>query len=576
MTLMAHWTYQSLPMGRWELLEEQAADWLFIVRHRLSRPALDPRIALLSLDRESEESFGKPYSLWTADLAKAIEKCLSQGALAVGLDIAIDPQLSRTPGPIKEYIQEGYAELQDVLGSGKVVLIESDLSKEVQEPAWPAQVVAFAEDGRNSASANLIVDPDGTVRRIPVTRLKWEQGWVNHSWSVRLAEVALGRELSLPESTLRLDYAGPAGTFPSLSLARFMQGQGSVAGKIVLIVPDFPSDRHSTPFSRVSQRSTLGGEIHATAINSVLRDSAPRRLSRWKWTAVVAGSCLATASLGCFLSPLSSLLGSLALAVVYSLLVLTAFVQAGSVFPIWTSLMAAALGWVSGAASRLLLVEGQRQKVSKLLDRMVSRQVAEAVQGGSLERAERRQITLLFSDINGFTPTCERESPERVLAMLNRYFQEMVSLIDRHGGYVKQFVGDEIMAIYGAPKPTASHPRDAVLTAIAMLERLSALQAADPEGGGFYSAKIGINTGEAVLGSVGADERWEYAAVGDDVNLAARLESLTTKLGVDILVSKFTRDLVDQLPQGWSWKSLGVQQFKGKNSQLEVFTLVKE
>jgi adenylate cyclase len=270
------------------------------------------------------------------------------------------------------------------------------------------------------------------------------------------------------------------------------------------------------------------------------------------------------------------LLGSLALAVVYSLLVLTAFVQAGSVFPIWTSLMAAALGWVSGAASRLLLVEGQRQKVSKLLDRMVSRQVAEAVQGGSLERAERRQITLLFSDINGFTPTCERESPERVLAMLNRYFQEMVSLIDRHGGYVKQFVGDEIMAIYGAPKPTASHPRDAVLTAIAMLERLSALQAADPEGGGFYSAKIGINTGEAVLGSVGADERWEYAAVGDDVNLAARLESLTTKLGVDILVSKFTRDLVDQLPQGWSWKSLGVQQFKGKNSQLEVFTLVKE
>jgi adenylate cyclase len=113
-----------------------------------------------------------------------------------------------------------------------------------------------------------------------------------------------------------------------------------------------------------------------------------------------------------------------------------------------------------------------------------------------------------------------------------------------------------------------------VLTAIEMLDRLKALQARDPQGDqGFYSVKIGINTGEAVLGSVGSRERWEYAAVGDDVNLAARLESLTTKLGVDVLVSRFTRELVGELPAGWQWKSLGVQKFKGKTSELEVFTL---
>lgn len=588
------WTYGEQGIaGDVELLETQAWDRLFSLRRRWrpGSPPIDPRIRLITLDREAEQQLGQPGLLWTRQLAQTSRDLLQAGALGVGLDYATDPVLDKSPPALRQWLEEGYAELQTTALTGKLVLIEHDVSRQTQQPAWPPQVVAFAQDGRNSCVANFLGDPDAIIRRIPLSALEVGGGWVNHTFALRLAELASEQELGLQDGdwnwkgsplplrqdSLRINFPGPAGTFPRESLAKLLQDPSRLAqykGCIVLIVPDFPYDRHATPFGLEGGHRSLGGEIHAAALNTVLTGRYLRRLSPLHWSLWLGCGGLLAALTGAYAAPLIGL-------AVVALAGLTALVLGGVLFvfggwlvPFWSTALALSAGLASGWVGRFLVLEQHGRSLRQTLSRMVSRQVADAVIEQRTQRAERRQITLLFSDINGFTPTCERCSPEQVLTMLNVYFDEMVGIIDRHGGYVKQFVGDEIMAIYGALEPVPSHPRHAVLTAIEMLDRLKALQARDPQGDqGFYSVKIGINTGEAVLGSVGSRERWEYAAVGDDVNLAARLESLTTKLGVDVLVSRFTRELVGELPAGWQWKSLGVQKFKGKTSELEVFTL---
>lgn len=587
-------------LGAVELAETTASDWLFVWRYRLAPKSvpLDGRILLLTVDREAEVQLGKPSVLWTRDMARICQSLAGAGALAVGLDFAGDPYLDKAPEALRELVEEGYAALQDAVMAHPVVLIENDVSGNLQQPAWPASVAAFAQDGRNSCLANFLVDPDGTIRRLPLVGLRQGEDWVTHTFALRLAELALGREMvrsgggwSFPQhlwpsqgrgDALRINYPGPPGTMPQESLARYFEraakagGLEFYRGKVVILVPDFPSDRHATPFVSWARQRTLGGEIHAAALNSVLTGSYLWRLDSFRWSLVLACACVFGGLLAAFRSPLFSVLACLAGTLLYFGLALACFIFKGWIFPLWSWGPCLGVGFLVGFGAQFLLLDERRRGLHRLLGRMVSHQVADAMLEHASVRAERRQITLLFSDINGFTPACERLAPEQVLGMLNRYFQEMVALIDARGGYVKQFVGDEIMAVYGAPKPSVSHPRDAVYTAIEMIERLEALRREDSsENGGFYSAKLGINTGEAVLGSVGSAERWEYAAVGDDVNLAARLESLAGKLGYDVLVSKFTRDLVEKLPAGWAWKSIGIQTFKGKTSQLEVYTLEK-
>ncbi|MCW5867828.1 MAG: adenylate/guanylate cyclase domain-containing protein [Candidatus Eremiobacteraeota bacterium] len=588
------------PLGTVELSETTASDWLFVWRHRLAPHSvkLDSRVLLLTVDRPAEVQLGKPAVLWTRDMAEICQKLRQSGAAAVGLDFAGDPFMDKSPASLRALVEEGYAALQDAVADSPVVLIENDVTGELQQPAWPASVVAFADEGRNSCLANFLVDPDGTIRRLPLVGLQQDRGWVNHTFALRVAELGLGLEMSKTDQgwnfprqgwpsqgrgdTLRINHPGPPGTIPQESLARYFEraaqpgGLEFYKGKFILIVPDFPSDRHATPFVSTGLRRTLGGEIHAAALNSVLTGAYLRRAPAWQWALILATGSLLSGLVAAYRTPLFSLLACLGGSLAYYLVALACFIRWGYILPLWSWAPCLSAGFLIGFCAQFLLLEERRLGLHRLLGRMVSRQVAEAMLEQPRLRAERRQITLLFSDINGFTPACERLAPEQVLSMLNAYFQEMVSLIDARGGYVKQFVGDEIMAIYGAPRPSTSHPRDAVYTAIEMIERLNELKRSDPtQSEGFYSVKLGINTGEAVLGSVGSAERWEYAAVGDDVNLAARLESLAGKLGYDVLVSKFTRDLVEKLPPGWIWKSIGTQTFKGKTSQLEVYTLEK-
>jgi adenylate cyclase len=148
-------------------------------------------------------------------------------------------------------------------------------------------------------------------------------------------------------------------------------------------------------------------------------------------------------------------------------------------------------------------------------------------------------ITVLFADIRGFTAYSENEKPEKIVRLLNRYFSAMSELIFAHGGTLDKYTGDGLMAIFGAPTATPKDSKNALQAAVAMQKRLELLnRELEAEGFGRIAVGIGLHTGEAIIGYIGSEQRSEYTAIGDTVNLASRLES--SALGGQILISEAT------------------------------------
>jgi adenylate cyclase len=209
------------------------------------------------------------------------------------------------------------------------------------------------------------------------------------------------------------------------------------------------------------------------------------------------------------------------------------------------------------AHKRLAREEVARANYSRFMPEYVVKQLLENPDSFKLGGTN-QTITILFADIRGFTAFSEREKPEKVVGILNRYFTAMSEIIFRHGGTLDKYIGDGLMAIFGAPTATADDAKNAVKTAAAMQKRLVTLNTElKLEGLSPISIGIGLHTGEATIGYIGSEQRSEYTAIGDAVNLAARLES--NALGGQILISEATArvsgDSFDLTPQ----KSLTVK-----------------
>jgi adenylate cyclase len=170
-------------------------------------------------------------------------------------------------------------------------------------------------------------------------------------------------------------------------------------------------------------------------------------------------------------------------------------------------------------------------------------QALEAETGALQLKGEAREVTVLFADIRSFTDFSEAHTPAQVVALLNAYFTEMVPLIEEHGGTLNQYMGDGVMVIFGAPALQTDHPRRAVRTGVAMVERVHQLkdqgrwkELGSPE----FRIGVGIHTGDVVVGTVGSPRRLDYTAIGDTVNTAARIEAENKRLQSEVLISAQT------------------------------------
>jgi adenylate cyclase len=237
--------------------------------------------------------------------------------------------------------------------------------------------------------------------------------------------------------------------------------------------------------------------------------------------------------------------------------------------------LAGAFALFGGVAYQYFVEGREKRKMKKLFGQYVSKDVyAQLVDNPALARlgGQRREMTVLFSDIRGFTTVSESGQPEAIVQMLNEYFTRMVQVVFHYGGTVDKFVGDMVMALFSAPLDDLQHADHAVQAALDMIAELETLnQRWQAEGRPALDIGIGINTGPMIAGNIGSDQIMSYTVIGDAVNLGSRLESLNKQYGTRIIISDATRA---RLTGRFVLKPLGDVVVKGKTQPVAIFEVV--
>jgi adenylate cyclase len=355
-----------------------------------------------------------------------------------------------------------------------------------------------------------------------------------------------------------------AGEKPMVDPVRFRDKIVLVGSTAAGLNDVFPS-----PFG--SAGAMPGMQVHASVADNVLSDRFLRPLG---WRATLLAAIVGAMVVGLAAVLVNVWLTGLVAAVVAGAIVWLgfSFFDRGLWLELTTPVLAVAVATFSGVTYQWVVEGREKRKVKRLFSRYVAPDVyrqlledpARARLGG-----QRREMTVLFSDIRGFTTVSERGQPEDIVSQLNEYFSRMVDVLFAHKGTLDKFVGDMVMALYGAPIEDEQHADHAVTSAVAMVEELRLLNARwASEGRPPLDIGIGINSGEMVAGNIGSDTIMSYTVIGDQVNLGARLESLNKEYGTRIIISESTRQ---RLKGRYDIRPLGDVVVKGKTQPVAIF-----
>jgi adenylate cyclase len=378
----------------------------------------------------------------------------------------------------------------------------------------------------------------------------------------------------------------PLQTFPYISYHEVINGLPElpdlVGGAIVLIgraggatadIHTAQADAFPTPFTLTTGKLTPGVVIHATQIENSFNADMLEPATRRQNALLLSGAMLLLLPFLVYWRPLVSSIGAL--------LILGA--TAGAAFWVFSTqhiwlytaapLCGVALSFVANGTGSFVSERRRAGQIRGAFAMYVSNEVVEQMiahpellkLGG-----QRRELTVLFSDLAGFTSLSEKLEPDAVGLVVNTYLNAMTHVVMKNGGTVDKFIGDAVMAFWGAPLDDPEHARHAVQAAIEMQQQMDALQPRFAElGVEHLKLRIGINSGPAIVGNMGSDKRFDYTAMGDTVNLASRLEGANKAYGTPILVAESTAALVRQ---HCPMRQVDRVRVKGKTEPVNVYT----
>jgi adenylate cyclase len=419
------------------------------------------------------------------------------------------------------------------------------------------------QDAAKAAVGNgLLPEEEGALLRVP-----YEIDGLR-TLAAAAYEQIRGAVAQVPDGGAWIDYAGGPGHVPTVSFSRAGEVPAATyRGRVVVMGATAPvlQDRHSTGWSDAEM---AGPEIHAHAIRTLLRGTPLRESPGWLGLLLAAGVALVAPAAGLWLRATRAVAVAVAALAAYLVVVQLAF-GGGRILPV----AAPVVGWATGLAGSLLVfwtIEAvARARTRDTFGRFVGEDVVERVLAradGDRLPGERLPATVLFADLRGFTSFAEERDPQEVVDFLNRYLTEMSDVVLDHGGTLVSFLGDGIMAVFGAPVPQDDHADRALEAARAMLARRDAYEG--------FAIGIGLHSGEVMSATVGSPRRLEYTAVGDTTNTASRLQGMTGEAEVSLLLSEATRSALAGPPE--DLVDLGERPVRGRRASIRVWRLASD
>ena len=531
-------------------------------------------VVILAIDEPTFQELQHTWPFPRSVHAALLKRLHDEGAAAVGLDIVFaDPSTEAEDAALAQAIAE----------TGPVVLAATREKIDSSNAALWLDVMPlqrFLDAGADAGDAGVEPDDDFVVRRVPVAR---------EGFALRLAQRAAEARGKLP--VLRhfdwIGYRGPRGTFDTRSYYQALEPgllpAGFFKNKIVLVgrsartateLSRSQADLFNSPFGTAGgERLFPGVELQATLVDNYLMGAGLRSVSDG-WTLALV---LLLVPLLLWGNRRLHPAGAAALAAA-----LVAAIAGASWWLFgrcqlwWPPLLpaAAALAVYGAAALAGYAFVRRRARQTRAMfaqyvpPAVVSRLIAQP----ELMRlgGEAREVTLMFTDLANFTTLSEQLSAEQTVEVLTAYFNAMTPIVHATGGTVDKFIGDAVMAFWGAPLDDPQHAEHAVTAAISMQQAMQVL-VADLRARGLppIHMRIGLHTGRVVVGNVGSEQRFSYTAIGDAVNLAARLEGANKAFGTGILLSAAT---AAQLPSSVALRALDDVVVKGKTEPVRVFT----
>ena len=615
--LIHGWSIDALTALRWEAFGA----------HR--DPAIMP-VAVIAIDEETYQTppfKGSPLLIWTTEIGRVLNAVIDGGAKVVGFDIVFPKSIEQSELPFGDDLlgarMRGFdraflRSLATGSAAGKVVLGETLRG---DRPS-PGQRIAVGQQ-KNIRALNVQTDSDEVVRRVPLTFPG--DGKPVPSMALELASRALNTEPRLAEdgsvtlagyripsavpNTLTLNFEGGGDgvqTYSFADLRACVERNNAdffhreFAGKVVIFGTQldsedrkFTSKRFATGLdgSRASRcalpaaqptagqfrRSSIPGVyVHATAVDNLIARDAVVELGPLS-TAMIAIVFAVLASLAArMLAPGTATLVYIGMAAVWTCWATFAFTRSLAL-PLSEPFLAGLASMVAIVAYRLVVTDKGERLLRKsfalylapeVIDKMLASKKLPVLGG------ETRDVTVLFSDLEGFTSISEKMTPAELVAFMNEYLSAMTEIIESRGGYIDKYIGDSIVAVFGAPADDSDHARNAAHAALGCRARLDELNRGSATfQGNKVRHRMGLNSGAALVGNIGSRRRFNYSVMSDAVNVASRLEGANKYYGTTIAASEMTVALTGST---FAWRELDAIRVQGRSTPVKIYELLAE